>query len=145
MTDVMCHLQFHHFHGLYWDLHGLIFETTSSKRILRKNEGNNKSCRKTANFQTWSCLCFVQNSSKDAMDLARICPKFQWGAKLRDSYGTFCKVWVVFDQWNSHTELFYIQSKVEDFQIATGTQTVTGKWSPESEVDLKLDKHRLFL
>jgi hypothetical protein len=52
-------------------------QNTSYKKIWRQ-----RCCWKTFNLQTLFCLCFVQSSSKEAMDLPFIGPKFPWGAKL---------------------------------------------------------------
>jgi hypothetical protein len=53
----------------------------SPKRVLEKNVGNKGSIR-TFDLLTLFCSCFVQNSFKKAMDLARIGPKFPCGAKF---------------------------------------------------------------
>jgi hypothetical protein len=47
----------------------------SSKRVLQKFE-ENESCTETLDLQTWSCSFLAHVSPKEAMDLARKCPKF---------------------------------------------------------------------
>jgi hypothetical protein len=49
----------------------------SLKRFLwKKKNRQNESCRKTLDLQTWFCSFLVHDSSKEATELAKKCPKF---------------------------------------------------------------------
>ncbi len=49
-----------------------------------KKNRQNESCRKTLDLQTWFCSFLVHDSSKEATELAKKCPKFLWGLTLED-------------------------------------------------------------
>jgi hypothetical protein len=72
-------------HGTFGPLFFFRRDQISSKRVLQRNEGNER-CRKAYNLQSSFCSYFAHISPKETTNFAkRIGSKFSWGAKLEAS------------------------------------------------------------
>ncbi len=75
--------------GPHWNFGPFLSEGLAITKTRHTHKGwERKLLQKTFDLQTLFNSCFVQNSSKEATDLARIRPKFPWGAQL-DAFAVY--------------------------------------------------------